>query len=124
MIVRGYAELRPVRCSWGLDHGGQRELCRVPARAAGAAWPRLGAADVRQDRRVLRRADAGVVMDDRLYFRVDDDNRAVFREAEAFPPLNYHKRAAPSTSPFGARRSGCSTNPMSSSPGREPRWAR
>src|SRR5882672_4144487 len=33
-----------------------------------------------------------MVPDDALYFRVDDDNRAVFREAEAFPPLNYEKK--------------------------------
>ena len=33
----------------------------------------------------------GMVRDDVLYFRVDDDNRAVFKEAEAFPPLNYEK---------------------------------
>jgi hypothetical protein len=32
--------------------------------------------------------------------------------------------AAASTSPFGARRSGCSTNPMSLSRGREWRWRR
>jgi DNA transformation protein len=32
-----------------------------------------------------------MVRDDALYFRVDDDNRATFREAEAFPPLNYAK---------------------------------
>src|ERR1700751_1623910 len=32
-----------------------------------------------------------MVRDDALYFRVDDDNRAVFKEAEAFPPLNYEK---------------------------------
>jgi DNA transformation protein and related proteins len=29
---------------------------------------------------------------DALYVRVDDDNRAVFREAESFPPLNYEKQ--------------------------------
>ncbi|HZS85229.1 MAG TPA: TfoX/Sxy family protein [Stellaceae bacterium] len=34
----------------------------------------------------------GMVRDNTLYFRVDDDNRAVFKEAEAFPPLNYEKR--------------------------------
>src|SRR6476661_549146 len=34
----------------------------------------------------------GMVRDDTLYFRVDADNRAVFKEAEAFPPLNYAKR--------------------------------
>ena len=33
----------------------------------------------------------GMVRDDVLYFRVDDDNRAVFKEAEAYPPLNYEK---------------------------------
>ncbi len=32
-----------------------------------------------------------MVRDDVLYFRVDDDNRALFKEAEAFPPLNYEK---------------------------------
>jgi DNA transformation protein and related proteins len=26
--------------------------------------------------------------------RVDDDNRAVFKEAESFPPLNYKKQGA------------------------------
>src|ERR1041385_8743077 len=31
----------------------------------------------------------GMVRDNTLYFRVDDGNRAVFQEAEAFPPLNY-----------------------------------
>ena len=33
----------------------------------------------------------GMVRDNTLYFRVDDDNRAVFKEAESFPPLNYEK---------------------------------
>ncbi|WP_374301603.1 TfoX/Sxy family protein [Ferrovibrio sp.] len=33
----------------------------------------------------------GMVRDNTLHFRVDDDNRAVFKEAEAFPPLNYEK---------------------------------
>jgi TfoX N-terminal domain len=40
-----------------------------------------------------------MVRDDALYFRVDDDNRALFKEAEAFPPLNYEKAAGASTSP-------------------------
>ena len=35
-----------------------------------------------------------MVRDDALYFRVDDENRAIFKEAEAFPPLNYAKRGA------------------------------
>src|ERR1700710_1420388 len=33
-----------------------------------------------------------MVTDDTLYFRVDDDNRAAFKEAEAFPPLKYAKK--------------------------------
>lgn len=33
----------------------------------------------------------GMVRDDALYFRVDDHNRAVFEEAQAFPPLSYEK---------------------------------
>jgi DNA transformation protein and related proteins len=34
----------------------------------------------------------GMVTNDTLYFRVDDDNRAVFKEAESAPPLNYEKK--------------------------------
>ena len=34
----------------------------------------------------------GMVADNTLYFRVDDDNKAFFKEAEAFPPLNYAKK--------------------------------
>src|SRR5437763_16998380 len=34
----------------------------------------------------------GMVRDNTLYFRVDDDNRAAFKEVERFPPLNYAKR--------------------------------
>jgi len=33
----------------------------------------------------------GMVRDNTLYFRVDTDNRAAFKEAESFPPLNYAK---------------------------------
>jgi len=33
-----------------------------------------------------------MVTDDTLYFRVDDLNRAVFKEAASAPPLNYEKR--------------------------------
>jgi DNA transformation protein len=36
----------------------------------------------------------GMVTDNVLYFRVDDHNRAAFKEAEAFPPLNYEKQGA------------------------------
>ena len=34
----------------------------------------------------------GMVTDNTLYFRVDDDNRAAFKEAASFPPLNYRKK--------------------------------
>ncbi len=34
-----------------------------------------------------------MVRDNTLYFRVDDDNKAFFKEAEAFPPLNYDKKS-------------------------------
>jgi DNA transformation protein and related proteins len=34
----------------------------------------------------------GMVTENTLYFRVDDQNRATFKEAECFPPLNYQKR--------------------------------
>lgn len=34
----------------------------------------------------------GMVRENVLYFRIDDHNRADFKEAEAFPPLNYHKK--------------------------------
>ena len=34
----------------------------------------------------------GMVTENTLYFRVDDQNRETFREAEAFPPLNYAKQ--------------------------------
>ena len=33
----------------------------------------------------------GMVTDNMLYLRVDDHNRAVFKEAESAPPLNYEK---------------------------------
>jgi DNA transformation protein len=35
-----------------------------------------------------------MVTDDTLYFRVDDHNRAVFREAASVPPLNYRKKGS------------------------------
>lgn len=34
----------------------------------------------------------GMVRDNTLYFRVDDDNKVAFKEAEAFPPLDYAKK--------------------------------
>jgi DNA transformation protein len=34
----------------------------------------------------------GMVRDNTLYLRVDDDNRATFKEAASFPPLNYEKQ--------------------------------
>src|ERR671939_2182930 len=34
----------------------------------------------------------GMVRDNTLYFRVDEENRATFKEAESFPPLSYEKK--------------------------------
>jgi DNA transformation protein len=36
----------------------------------------------------------GMVTENTLYFRVDDHNRAIFKEAECFPPLNYEKKGS------------------------------
>jgi DNA transformation protein len=36
----------------------------------------------------------GMVTENTLYFRVDDHNRAIFKEAESFPPLNYEKKGS------------------------------
>ena len=36
----------------------------------------------------------GMVTENTLYFRVDDENRETFKEAESTPPLNYRKRGA------------------------------
>jgi DNA transformation protein len=33
-----------------------------------------------------------MVTQNTLYFRVDEQNRVTFKEAESFPPLNYEKR--------------------------------
>lgn len=33
-----------------------------------------------------------IVADNTLYFRVDEHNRAAFKEAQAYPPLNYEKQ--------------------------------
>jgi DNA transformation protein len=35
-----------------------------------------------------------MVTDNTLYFRVDDHNRLVFREAESFPPLSCEKKGS------------------------------
>ena len=56
----------------------------------------------------------GMVTENTLYFRVDDQNRTIFQEAESFPPLNYEKKGGTIDLSFGACRIGCSTNPMSS----------
>ena len=34
----------------------------------------------------------GMVTDNTLYVRVDEQNRVTFKEAESFPPLNYEKK--------------------------------
>src|SRR5260370_20507028 len=36
----------------------------------------------------------GMVTDNMLYLRVDDDNREAFKEAESSPPLSYEKKGS------------------------------
>jgi DNA transformation protein len=36
----------------------------------------------------------GMVTENTLYFRVDDLNRAIFKEAESFQPLSYEKQGS------------------------------
>ena len=36
----------------------------------------------------------GMVTDNTLYVRVDDQNRAIYKEAESYPPLNYRKKGS------------------------------
>jgi DNA transformation protein and related proteins len=36
----------------------------------------------------------GMVTENTLYFRVDDQNRVTFKEARSFPPLNYEKKSS------------------------------
>jgi DNA transformation protein and related proteins len=36
----------------------------------------------------------GMVTENTLYFRVDDQNRGTFKEAQSFPPLNYAKKGS------------------------------
>src|SRR6267378_3184320 len=36
----------------------------------------------------------GMVTENTLYFRVDDQNRMTFKEARSFPPLNYAKKGS------------------------------
>ena len=107
------------------DDGCQRQLRRVPARAARAARPRHPAAHVRQDRRVLRRRD---VRDGDRQHALPAGRRRQPGGLRGSPrplrPSTTRRAAAPSTSPSGARRSGCSTNPTSLSPGRGSRWRR
>ena len=64
----------------------------------------------------------GMVRDNTLYLRVDEDSRVTFKEAESFPPLNYEKQGETIDLAFGAHQSACWTRPMSLSPGRERRW--
>jgi hypothetical protein len=37
----------------------------------------------------------GMVRDNTLYVRIDDENRATLEKAESFPPLNYAASASP-----------------------------
>ena len=61
----------------------------------------------------------GMVRDNTLYFRVDDDNRAVFKEAESFPPLNYEKKGGTIDPSFWRVPERLFDAPMNSSRGRD-----
>ena len=65
----------------------------------------------------------GMVTENTLYLRVDDGNRAAFKEAEAFPPLNYRKQGSTIDLSFW-RAPERLTNPKSLSPGRSWLWER
>ena len=41
----------------------------------------------------------GMVRDNTLYFRVDDDNRAAFKGAQSFRPLNYVEKGGTELAP-------------------------
>ena len=66
----------------------------------------------------------GMVADNMLYFRVDDDNRRSSTKASPLRPSTTRRRAPPQTSRFSACRTGCSTSPMSLSARRERHWRR
>jgi hypothetical protein len=62
----------------------------------------------------------GMVTENTLFVRVDDDSRAIFEEARSFPPLNYAKKASSSIYRSGVCQIDCSTNPMNFSAGLAP----
>src|SRR5206468_13132185 len=66
----------------------------------------------------------GMVRDNTLYFRVDDDNRAAFKEAESFPPLSYEKKGGTIDLSFWRAPERLFENLMSLLPGHEQRWQR
>ena len=55
----------------------------------------------------------GMVTDNMLYLRADDDNRTAFKEAEASPPLSHETKGCTIDLSFWRAPSGCSTNLMS-----------
>jgi DNA transformation protein and related proteins len=60
--------------------------------------------------------DGFMLMHNTLYFRVDDSNRAAFKEAEFFPPLKYEKKGSTIDLSFW--------RPFSTNPGEFVAWAR
>ena len=66
----------------------------------------------------------GMVTDNTLYFRVDDHNRAAFKEAESFPPLNYEKKGCTIDLSFWRAPERLFDEPDELSHGREQRWRR
>ena len=60
-----------------------------------------------------------MVTNDTLYFRVDDDNREIFKEAASAPPLNYEKQGRTIDLSFW-----CAPERLLDEPDELVRWAR
>ena len=56
----------------------------------------------------------GIVTGNILYFRVDSQNREIFKEAESFPSLDYVKNGCTTTFHSGVPRTGCLTSTRNS----------
>ncbi len=61
----------------------------------------------------------GMVTNDTLYFRVDDDNREIFKEAKSDPPPNYEKQGRTIDLSFW-----CAPERLLDEPDELVRWAR
>ena len=65
-----------------------------------------------------------MVTENTLYLRVDDENEETFKEAEAYPPLNYAKGGGTIDLSFWRIPERLFDEPRNLSPRRGPRWRR